>query len=190
MKKRIAALSDNTKIYNYDQFCKLLDRARQSDEKKMLIGDIILILFYSQKDKPIFGRTMLIKQLFLVFTEILEGNNIKTQNPKFIPHNFGPYSFTVMQIVDDLWFSRSIIVEGRKRSRKEAFSLTKEGEIRARKLFLNLNEDLQNTLREKRVGWDQLGTDGILNYVYKKYPKMIENSRIKSRYKEITWGKN
>ncbi|AGB02515.1 hypothetical protein [Methanoregula formicica] len=189
MKKRTTALADKTKIYDYDQFCKLIDEAKDSHQKKMLISDIILILFYSQKDKPIFGRTMLIKQLFLVFTEIMEKNKIETQNPKFVAHNFGPYSFTVMQIVDDLWFSHHLMIEGRKKSRKEAFSLTENGEKRAHELFTGLDPGLQKSLKQKRIGWDQLGTDGILNYVYEKYPKMTENSKIKTRYKGITWGK-
>jgi hypothetical protein len=46
MKTKVAALSDKTKIYDYDQFCKMLDNAKNSTEKKMLISDIILILFY------------------------------------------------------------------------------------------------------------------------------------------------
>ncbi|WP_281767482.1 hypothetical protein [Methanoculleus bourgensis] len=181
-------LEDGTKLYSFKEFTKLLADAKQSKKRKVLISDLILVLLYAHPEKPIFGRTMLIKQAFLLFEEVLSSAELEVQNPKFVPHNYGPYSFTVMQIVEDLWFSRCINVSGRKNSRKESFKLTKEGMNRAAEAFNKLNQEVQQDIRNKRVGWDQLGTDGILRYVYENYPDMKVNSKIKNRYEEIVWG--
>ncbi|GLI45798.1 hypothetical protein MBOURGENBZM_05900 [Methanoculleus bourgensis] len=59
---------------------------------------------------------------------------------------------------------------------------------RAAEAFNKLNQEVQQDIRNKRVGWDQLGTDGILRYVYENYPDMKVNSKIKNRYEEIVWG--
>lgn len=181
-------LEDGTKLYSCKEFARLLADAKQSNKKKVLIGDLILVLLCAHPDKPIFGRTMLIKQVFLLFEEVLSKADLEIQNPKFVPHNYGPYSFTVMQIVEDLWFSRFISVDGRKNSRKESFKLTLAGVERAKESFNKLSPNLQQNIQDKRVGWDQLGTDGILRYVYENYPDMKEKSKIKNRYKEIVWG--
>lgn len=170
-------LKDGTKLYSFKEFSKLLADAKQSQKRKVLIGDLVLALLYAHPDKPIFGRTMLVKQVFLLFNEVLSGTDLEIQNPKFVPHNYGPYSFTVMQIVEDLWFSRFISVSGRKNSRKESFKLTTEGRERAAESFKKLDPELQRDIINKRVGWDQLGTDGILRYVYENYPDMKVNSK-------------
>jgi hypothetical protein len=181
--------SDKTKIYSFKEFCKLIDQPDSDDNQKLLISDLFLILLYAQNDKPIFGRTMLIKQLFLLYNEVFDKfHEISLQEPNFIAYDFGPYSFKSMKILDDLRFSKEICVDGKKNTKKESFSLTEKGANIAKQKFNTLPRPLQKDLKNKRIGWDQLGTRGILKYVYERYPDMKENSIIKKRYKDITWG--
>jgi hypothetical protein len=181
--------SDKTKIYTFKEFCKLIDQTESDDNQKLLISDLFLILLYAQNNKPIFGRTMLIKQLFLLYNEVFDKfHEISLQEPNFIAYDFGPYSFKSMKILDDLRFSKEICVDGKKNTKKESFSLTEKGANIAKQKFKTLPRPLQKELKNKRIGWDQLGTRGILKYVYERYPDMKENSIIKKRYKDITWG--
>jgi len=190
MSIKFETASDDTNIYSFEDFCKLFDDVESNPNKMMLISDIILVLLYSQNNKPIYGRTMLIKQLFLLYNEVfIKFKNINCQKPNFVPYDFGPYSFKSMQILDDLRFSKVILVDGRKNSKKESFRLSQAGIKRAKEKFDYLPDSLQQEIVDKRIGWDQWGTRGILKYVYERYPEMKVNSKIKGRYKDITWGK-
>jgi uncharacterized protein YwgA len=179
--------SDGTRFFTVDDWEELI---KENDEcfPKILVRDLILSLLAVKPDKPIYGRIMLMKQIFLLFTETLEPRGIHCQDPKFVAYDFGPYSFTVMQVVEDLRFSGYISIEGRKGSRKEAFKLSKKGKISPNQFLKILSDDIIEEIRYRRIGWDQLGTDGILRYVYEYYPKMKENSKIKNRYKDVSWG--
>jgi len=181
-------LSDGTRLYSAKEFDAILRNKKSGDKGKITLSDMILILLFAQKDKPVYGRTMMMKELFLVFKEVAPEHGIRTQDPKFISYRFGPYSFTIMNILDSLWFANFIDVEGRKNSKKERFVLTKEGKKEAAKSFKELPETFKRELKERRIGWDQLGTTGILRYVYLNYPKYKDRSQLKERYQDIIWG--
>lgn len=87
-----------------------------------------------------------------------------------------------------MYFDGYVQVKGRRNSNSESFSLTDKGKKFAKKTFNKLNRFTRNEIIEKRKGWDQLGTDGILNYVYTHYPKFKKKSLLKNRYKDILWG--
>ena len=53
-------------------------------------ADVILLLLSSQ-DRPVAGRTLLFKELFLFEKEVLAGESV--EDCKFVPHYYGPYSF-------------------------------------------------------------------------------------------------
>ena len=155
--------------------------------KKFTLADATLILLYAQKDKPIFGRIMLTKEMFLLLNEILEKDDV--QDPKFVPYRFGPYSFVLGNVLSNLEFSGFINRTGRKNSRAEQFTLTDKGKNTATILWNKLSENVRMVLPKKRKGWDQLGVNGILKLVYGKYEEYTKNSCIKGRYKNITSGR-
>ncbi|MBO8182775.1 MAG: hypothetical protein H0Z28_08290 [Archaeoglobus sp.] len=185
-KNVLKELPDKTKLYSIDEFKNLLKRSPQN---KILVRDAILMLLAARNRKPIYGRTMLMKQIFLLYEEILKKYGLKFQDPKFVPYRYGPYSFAVMQVLEDLDFAGYIKIEGRKNSRKERFMLTEKGLSEIINKFRTLDDKVQREIEEKRIGWDQLGTNGILRYVYQNYPKFKEKSELKEKYKEIEWGK-
>jgi hypothetical protein len=183
----IERLPDHSCLYSVEEFKKKLSSSTINTDQ-LLLSDIILILLAAHDDKPIYGRTMFMKQIFLFTEEILKKEKIEVQRPNFIPYIFGPYSFTVMETIDGLKYSGNIIIQGKKNSRKENFSLSDKARKKAKKLFAKLPKEIKKTIREKRIGWDQLGNDGILRYVYLNYPDYKEKSMLKERYSDIQWG--
>lgn len=179
-------LSDETEVFSYKEATAVAKKRKVPD---LLVRDLILLLLYARKDKPIYGRTMLMKQVFLLFEEILRKYNLKVQNPKFVPYYYGPYSFTVAKVLEDLSFAGYIKIEGKKNTRKEKFMLTNQGLREIDKKWNKLDENLRKEIEKHRIAWDQMGTDGILNYIYTYYPEFKEKSKIKDKYKEIKWGR-
>lgn len=183
MKTRaVLEASDKTKFYDYEQSKKILRTIRA---KQYSPTDLIFIILSAQ-NKPIHGRILLMKELFLLYNRIMLENS---ENPKFVPYRFGPYSFHLTELVHTLRDDGFIKIDGKVNSRSESFSLTEKGLRRGKIIFKRLSIDKQKIIQEKRKGWDQLGVDGILNYVYTHYKKYKANSVLKNRYKDIVWGK-
>jgi len=151
-----------------------------------LVEDLILILLYAQP-KPIMGRTQFMKEIFLLYDELKKA--YKLEDGKFVKYRYGPYSFHIMDCLEYLEERNLVRTQGRKNSNSEKISLTEEGKKLAERIFARLREDIRGLIIEKRKGWDQLGTRGILNYVYQKFPEYIERSGLKEKYKIITWGR-
>lgn len=175
---------DGTVFHSYAKARELFGEIKR---KKFTISDTILLLMGSHPDKPIFGRVLLMKQTFLLTKEVLTEDEV--QDAKFVPYRFGMYSFSVGNALTNLEYSGYIKRGGRKNSKLEQFLLTDKGRQYISEVFKSLPEELQEKIREKRKGWDQLGYDGILRLVYQKYPEYKEESRIKERYKSIEWGR-
>ncbi len=187
MKHEAEVLPDGTRLYSYDELRSRLGQMKMSTKERLLARDAVLILLYAHREKPIYGRTALIKQLFLFYEEVVKKRGIPLQEPRFVPYRFGPYSFLMMNNVDALWHSGYITIEGKKNTRKESFLLTGAGEKMASDLFKRLPEEIQDDIRAKRNSWDQWGGD-ILQYVYTCYPSYKERSELKKKYGTIVWG--
>lgn len=175
---------DETVYFSYEN---ANERLNDFEMKTLTITDIILILLYAQPDNPLYGRVSIMKQFFLLITEVL--NEYKIQDPKFIPYRFGMYSFTVGNVIDNLEYSGFIVQKGKKNTKMEQFSLSEKGKERISRTFNSIPSELQEKIKEKRKGWDQLGYKGILRLVYQKYPEYVEKSHLKNKYKSIKWGR-
>ena len=161
------------------------------------LKDQILLLLYSHKDHPIYGRTLLFKELFLFYKEMLEHNEYKLTviNPQYIPYRYGPFSFPLSSALTSLVIAKMIKVSGRAKSNVETFSLTDEGikmaEISYNRIHENVSSEFFESLMERRIGWDQLGRSGIVRYVKIKFPEydlkntFIINKREKGELKEL-----
>ncbi len=173
--------SDKTKIYDHKKANRVFTTLKS---KKYSLQDLILILLVA-RDIPIHGRTLIMKELFLLYKRLLSN---KTQDPKFVKYRLGPYSFHLVEIIKIMNSDGLVEVKGRKNSNSESFKLTKKGKNDATKIFKKLPASIKKDIIKKRKGWDQLGTNGILNYVYSHYPSYKEKSILKNRYKDIIWG--
>lgn len=176
---------DENVFYSYDKAKEVFNEMKP---KKTLLTDAILLLLYAQQDKPIYGRISMMKQVFLVTHEVF--NESEVQDGRFVPYYYGYYSFQVTNDLQNLEFLGFITRKGRHNSKLEQFQISEKGEKYISELFEKLPKDTQTSLKERRKGWDQLGYKGILNYMYTKYPKSIEKSRLKEKYKPIKWGRS
>jgi hypothetical protein len=187
-KKSIAtkdkSFTDGTIFYTYDEAKEML---RSIEPKKYTLSDTALILLYAQTDKPIFGRILLMKEIFLLINEILGKEEV--QDAKFVPYLYGMYSFAVGNVLKNLEFAGYVDRTGKPNSKLEHFKLTDRGKSLAKQIWCKLPEGTQRTIEQKRKGWDQLGVEGILRLVYEKYPEYTRDSYVKGRYKAISWGK-
>lgn len=108
---------------------------------------------------------------------------------KFVPYFFGPYSFHVANKIENLVSIGLINKMGKKNTTTEEFKISSKGRKVIRAKYNNLPSKLRMKLEDMRKGLDQYGVDGILNDVYQNYNQFKEKSRIKNRYKLITWGR-
>lgn len=151
------------------------------------LRDVILFLLYAHPKRPICGRIMITKQIFLTIKEVL--GDAQVGNPRFVPYRYGPYSFTLTHTLSNMKYDGFIDVNGKKNTQSELFLLTDRGIKTAAKKFNTLTKTQQNMLIDKRKSWDQLHQKGILAYVYDRYPEYTSRSSISHIYKSITWGR-
>lgn len=151
------------------------------------LRDVVLFLLYTHPKRPICGRIMITKQVFLAIKEVLDDRHV--ENPKFVPYRYGPYSFTLTHALSNMRYDGLIDVRGKKNTQSELFMLTDRGMKIAGDKFGILPKEQQIILADKRKSWDQLHQKGILSYVYDRYPEYTVTSRIAHIYKSITWGR-
>ena len=178
----IETASDGTRLYAYKEAVEAFD---SMEAKTFSITDLVLVLLGAQ-DKPVHGRTLLMKEAFLLYEEALKGRSC---NPRFVKYRLGPHSFHVEEALRVLATDGVLDRRGRPNSRSELFRLTDRGSRIAAGVIENLPVGERRLVSEKRAGWDQLGTDGMLNYVYAKYPEYRDKSVSKARYADVVWGR-
>ena len=173
------------KSYTFEQANELLKNMKP---REFTVSDTVLILLYAYPEKPIFGRLLFVKEIFLLTKEIIDKEHISIQDPRFVPYRYGPYSFVLGNTLSNLEYLGYISRVGPKNAKGEKFSLTEKGKKAAQPLWSKLPEKVRLEIQDGRVGWDELGRDGILKLVYQKYPEFAKKSYIKGRYKSVSWG--
>lgn len=179
--KRVKEFKNRTNAPIYDLADLENALAELDEEKIMTLPELILALFYAQKDYPIMGMILLMKEIFLVEKEYATQENIKVQDAEFFSYKYGPYSIDVDKVINTMEEFGFILSRGRKSSDKEIFYLSNSGKERAKEIFDNLTPEQQIKLQNLRKGWDQLGVKGILKLVYTNYSEYTDKSEIKKQ---------
>ncbi len=158
--------------------------------KPVLGQDELVLLLLGLLDKPVNGRTVLMKELFLLHEELK--NKVQVASPRFYPYKYGPFSSELLLVVELLERYDYISVKNRRTRTATKYMLTSKGRKAAKavieRLTRILGEGYIEKLKQLRIGWDQLGHHGILNYVYKLYPEYREKSLLKEKYQPMDWG--
>lgn len=141
----------------------------------------VLIFLYAGHDraakKPaINGMLMFTKQFFVFVKEV---KNDLQDYFNFIPYDYGPYSFVLKKIIDDLVVEGYIVIK--KTDDRQDFILTHSGVEKAEILSKNLDQKTKQTLENLRREATQLGYRGVLRYVYSRYPEYTTASKIRER---------
>lgn len=141
------------------------------------VDEWILILLYAQKDKPITGKLMFVKQAFLLAKDVIPSLDARF---KFYPYSFGPYSKEFAKSVNDLIEKGYITLEVKREGDNDIyrFRLSEKGKEIAEDAFNKLPDKYKMIMKRKRRGWDQLGYTGIVRLVYTKYPEYAVHSKI------------
>lgn len=150
-------------------------------ENSLTPEDWVLIFIYAghnraAKNPAINGMLMFTKQFFVFVTEV---KSDLQEHFNFIPFDYGPYSFVLTQIINDLVNEDYIVVE--KSDDRQDFILTNKGVEKAEMLSKNLDEKTKQTLENLRREATQLGYRGVLRYVYSRYPEYTTASKIRER---------
>lgn len=141
----------------------------------------VLVFLYAGHDRAtknpaINGMLMFTKQFFVFVKEV---KSDLQEHFNFIPFDYGPYSFVLKQIINDLVNEDYIVVE--KSDDRQDFILTNKGVEKAEMLSKNLDEKTKHTLENLRREATQLGYRGVLRYVYSRYPEYTTASKIRER---------
>ncbi len=147
----------------------------------MFVQDWVLAILYTDPIVPVVGITSFMKQLFLTLIEFAPEHKIPTENPGFKAYYFGPYSERVEDVILGLEDAGLLATSGRKGTAGEYFILTELGKVPARRSFEKLTKKQQAALIEVRRDWQELGTDGLMKYIYKHYPTYAEESLVLDR---------
>ena len=159
----------------------LLETRKAEGVKILTPEEWSLILLYAQKEHPICGAIMFMKQLFLVFKEVIPRFRIPSTDFGYFSYSYGPNSTDVSGSWETLERKGDIRTVGVRSTNKEYFFLTDKGGNRARILFESLPDTLKLELAEKRHGWDNLGIRGILKRVYTDYREYTDKSKIRHK---------
>ena len=88
--KPIEIASDGTRIYAYKEAVEVFKTLKADT---FSIPDLVLLVLGAQ-DKPVHGRTLLMKEVFLLYEEVLKDCS---EDPGFVKYRLGPYSFHVVE---------------------------------------------------------------------------------------------
>jgi len=148
-----------------------------SQQEKHLSAEDWVLALLSVVDKPIHGRLMLVKEMFLIAKEI---DSKLDKELNFFAYDLGPYSKVLAQKLNEMVSKELIEAASNVGEEGEfTFSLTPKGRQEAERVLGELPNEVQELLRKKRRGWDQLGYRGIVRLVYSKYPEYAGRSRIR-----------
>jgi len=177
---------NGTIVYSFKEAIEKLKKI----EKPELALDELILLTIGLIDKPVNGRVVMQKEVFLLYQELKD--KVRIMEPDFKKYKYGPFSFTISALLELLESSGYLEIRNRRSTRSTKYMLTEKGKEIAKRIIAMLEKklgpDYIEKLRKLRMGWDQLGHDGILRYVYQKYPQYREKSEVKEKYIHIDWG--
>lgn len=142
----------------------------------------LLVLLEANDAQPILGKTVFIKQLFVMGKELFSDIDEKFH---FYPYNYGPYSsqfeHSLNQLIDEELIKVTFSDRETPDNRRYDYSLTPKGKKVAEQIFSKLPLESQKSVTRYKRTLTKLGFFGLLNYVYSNYPEYAVNSKLIKR---------
>ena len=177
--------SDGSVMYTYEEAIKVF---KEIPKPHIAVDELILLLL-RLLDKPVNGKVVMQKEIFLLYNEIKD--KLIVVDPHFVKHRYGMFSYKIATLPDLLEHAGLINVSNKRSMKRTKYALTEKGKKVAdevlKRISKLLGEKEIERLKELRKGWDQLGHDGILRYVYQRFPEYREQSELKDKYIHIDW---
>lgn len=142
----------------------------------------MLILLGADNFSPIKGKTVFVKQLFVIGKELFPDLD---RDFKFYPHRYGPYSGVFEQnlralveagLVDET--SNFIYTDTSPEKRRSDFRLLPPGKQCASSLLGRLPQAPRMELEKQKRVMSRMGFWGLIHYVYSNYPRYSVASEI------------
>ena len=147
---------------------------KKYEENPNIKADEAILLLL--KIGTISGRTMLQKQVFIAYKEILKEN---VSDLLFHPDQYGPYSRLITDAIAKLRFEGKIKVISKGESHS-TYYITESGKEYIERIIRKkrINDRIIQKLEEKKKDWDEWASDGIIQYVYRNYPEYATKTKI------------
>ena len=177
------------------------------------LKDAILLLMTSlEHQKSIVSRTLLMKEVFLLYEEVFKPNGLSQGaiDAEFFGYIYGPYSRKVNVSISLLAFSGIVkisnyhdkfpSIDGNNADEKRApflpFFETNENFYSVASKYFDLLEekgigieDLRQTIARFKTAWDQNAPSGVIRYVdQSKYERYIIDSSMEDLSKKFKYG--
>jgi uncharacterized protein YwgA len=148
---------------------------RREFAAKLTPAEMMLVLLNVGE---VVGRIKLQKEMFLAYREVFTSELV--MDPGFQPAKFGPFSRLVADIPAYLRVYGRIRVEPRGESHS-TYVIAPEGRNQARTIEERpqIHELLPKLAYAKRQ-WNQLDTQGIIRYIYRRYPELATKTAVPS----------
>lgn len=148
----------------------------------------VLRLMYTPNEsgtpQPIYGRTRIMKAMFLVQRKLKEEFG-EDAGFEFEAYKYGPFDSGVYSAIENLIEKKLISKtpsEQHESVRDEPkYELTEKGSEEAKKLYKQLNPNKKKLLQWVRYRQAERPLGSLLSYVYRKYPDMASESEISDR---------
>jgi len=178
-------LTGISKEHTAEEINAMIKAKKGQTKPKFSFADLILLLLYSGYEKPIYGKTHFMKEVFVFKHEVFAEKEM-AQQIVFAKYHFGMFSEVVENIVDDLIFGNYIELIRNSKGRGDiSIKLTGKGLKYTKPMFESFSPSKQEELKIKRRALDS--HLDILNYAYQTYDDYLEKSKLKNRYKPIDW---
>jgi uncharacterized protein YwgA len=163
------------------------------EKPDLTLDELILLVLGLVADKPINGRAVLHKEIFLIYKELSDNAKVKIVNPRFVKYRYGAFSFHIALSLEYLEEDGFITVTNKHSLRNARYMLTDKGRRWSNKIINELGRRLGkdyiiNNLRMLRIGLDQLGHEGIIRYVRENYPEYYDRNARKRDYVDMDYG--
>ncbi len=147
-------------------------------------ADWLLVLLGADNGRPVRGRTVFVKEMFVIGKEVVQQVDEKFD---FFPSRYGPYSAFFQPNLDAL-VSRKLVHEeeavGLSRQfggeARMDYSLTPNGSEAAAALRARLPAAIAARVDEYKRTLSSLGFWGLIRYVYSAYPEYTIASELKA----------
>jgi len=148
-----------------------------------------LRLLYTPSDsgvsEPMFGRTRVVKAMFLVQRNLEEEFNVDA-GFDFRPYKYGPFDQRVYGALEHLEMIKFVEMtppgEHSAAYDSKRYQLTEKGLDHGEELWDQISEGQQRLLRWVRYEQADRPLGSLLSYIYSNYPDMTTESEISERY--------
>jgi len=137
---------------------------------------LILRILYAHPEVPVFSRKVLLYETYILMNELFSQEIIITKD-----------SFD--EAFNELYYGDLIDRRGRKNSITEAIFITEDGKKEKHRFWDLISKEIQEQIKEKRRSLDELGKEGLENYLQQNEIK-IEGIKYTKIWKPIKWGKS